>query len=73
MRGCPLDSDAFLHLLEALHEEFMREVVQAVRKQSNYDAIMAVGGIDAVERIARRVKLTAQQPFALKRPICRAR
>ena len=68
-----MDSEAFLRLLEELHEEFVREVVQAVRKQSNYDAIVAVGGIDAVERVARRVKLSQGPPFELKRPISRAR
>ena len=68
-----MDAHTLLMLLEALHQEFLREVVQSVRKQSNYDAIIAVGGIDAVERIARRVKLNSGEVFELKRPIARAR
>ena len=68
-----MDSHSLVLLLDALREEFLREVVQAVRKQSNYDAIMAVGGIDAVERISRRVKLSTGEMIELKRPISRAR
>ena len=68
-----MDSESFLMLLETLHEECVREVIQGVRKQNNYDAIVAVGKLEGVELVARRVRLSQQQPFELKRPICRMR
>lgn len=66
-----MDEVSLMRLLEDLRDEFLREVIRSVRKQSSYESIIALGGLDAVERVARRVKLSSGQPFEFKRPICR--
>jgi len=51
----PMDTNRDLEVLEDTKQEFLRELMQSVLKQSNYDGLIAYGGIAACERVARRI------------------
>jgi hypothetical protein len=50
-----MDANRALRVLEDTKQEFLRELMQSVLKQSNYDELIAYGGIAACERVARRI------------------
>ncbi len=50
-----MDAERALSVLEDTKQEFLRELMQSVLKQSNYDGLIAYGGIAACERVARRL------------------
>lgn len=50
-----MDAQRSLVVVEDTKAEFLRELMQSVLKQSNFDGLIAYGGIAACERIARRI------------------
>ncbi len=60
-------------LFDDIREELMRELIQSVMKQSNYDGLIAYGGLAATERLARRLALSAGVTLEIKRQVARMR
>jgi hypothetical protein len=50
-----MDTIRALEVLEDTKQEFLRELMQSVLEQSNYDGLIAYGGIAACERVSRRI------------------
>jgi hypothetical protein len=50
-----MDTNRALEVLEDTKQEFLRELMQSVLKQSNFDGLIAYGGIAACERVMRRI------------------
>ena len=66
-----MDLDRALGDVEDIKQMFLRELMQSVLQQSNFDGLIAYGGIAACERIARRLTFASPRqselPFALVR------
>jgi hypothetical protein len=58
-----IDLERLSRILDDAKEEFQREVNQAVLKNNMNQGVAALGGLDAVQRIERRISITLGVSF----------
>lgn len=67
-----MDAKLALQLVEEVKEEFLRELMQSVLKQSNFDGLISYGGIAACERVVRRLEARSGHVEQMNLPLVRA-
>lgn len=58
-----IDVSKLISLLADLKEEFQREANQSILKHDQAQGMSALGGLDAVQRVERRIKLSLGVQF----------
>jgi hypothetical protein len=58
-----IDVSKLVSLLADLKEEFQREANQSILKHDPSQGMSALGGLDAVQRVERRIKLSLGVQF----------